>query len=73
MRYHITLVRISVATTNKSINNDIDEDVEKRQPSCTVARNADGCSHCGKQYADTSKNYKWFCLLTHFWELSKET
>ena len=33
-----------------------DEDVEKREPSCTVGGNAHWCSHCGKQYGDTSKN-----------------
>ena len=24
--------------------------MEKREPKCTVGRNADWCSHCGKQY-----------------------
>ena len=55
MRYHITLVRISVATTNKSINNDIDEDVEKRQPSCTVVGIVNCFSHYGKQNGDSKK------------------
>ena len=32
------------------------EDAEKREPLCTVGENADWCSHCGKQYGDTSKN-----------------
>ena len=32
------------------------EDVEKGEPFCTVGGNADWCSHCGKQYEDTSKN-----------------
>ena len=31
-------------------------DVEKGEPFCTVGGNADWCSHCGKQYGDTSKN-----------------
>jgi len=26
------------------------EDGEKKEPSCTVGRNANWCSHCGKQY-----------------------
>ena len=26
----------------------VGEDVEKREPQCTVGRNADCCSHCGK-------------------------
>ena len=46
------------------------EDVEKGEPFCTIGRNVDWCSHCGKQYGDTSKNWKWNCLLTqqlHFW------
>ena len=24
--------------------------------------NADWCSHCGKQYGDTSKKFKWICI-----------
>ena len=32
------------------------EDVEKKEPSCTVGRNANWCSHCGKQYGGFSKN-----------------
>ena len=27
----------------------------KREPFCTVGGNADWCSHCGKQYGDTSE------------------
>ena len=43
-------------------------------PFCTIGGNADWRSHCGKQYGNTSKNYKWIltqCILTqwfHFWE-----
>ena len=37
MRYHLTPVR--VANINKSTN--VGEDVEKREPSCTVGGNAD--------------------------------
>ena len=29
--------------------------MEKEEPLCTVDGNADWCSHCGKQYGDTSK------------------
>ena len=32
------------------------KDVEKQEPFCTFDGNADWCSHCGKQYGDTSKN-----------------
>ena len=31
------------------------KDVEKGEHFCTVGGNADWCSHCGKQYGDTSK------------------
>ena len=34
----------------------VGEDVEKREPSCTVDGNVNWCSHCGKQYGDSSKN-----------------
>ena len=32
------------------------EDMEKGELFCTVGGNADWCSHCGKQYGDTSNN-----------------
>ena len=32
------------------------EDVEEGEHFCTVGRCADGCSHWGKKYGDTSKN-----------------
>ena len=54
MIYHLTpaewLSLINPQTTGA------DEDVEKGERFCTVDGNADGCSHCGKQYGDTSKN-----------------
>ena len=34
----------------------VGKDVEKREPSWTVAGNADWYSHCGKQYRVSSKN-----------------
>ena len=34
------------------------EDVEKREPFCTVGGNADWCSHCGKLYGVISKKLK---------------
>ena len=52
IRYHLTPVRI--ATINKSANNKCWRGCEKREPLCTVARNADWCSHCGKQCGVTS-------------------
>ena len=36
----------------------VGEDVEKREPSCSVGGGADWCSHCGKQYGVTSKKLK---------------
>ena len=54
MRYHLTLVKTAVI--NKSKTTSVGKDVEKGEPFCTVGRNADWCSHCGKQYGDTSKN-----------------
>ena len=53
MRYHLNPVRMAII--NKSTNNKSWEDVEKREPSCTVGGNADWCSHCAKQYGVTSK------------------
>ena len=52
MKYHLLSERLS------SINQQTTsagEDVEKGEPFCTAGRNADWCSHCGKQYGDTSK------------------
>ena len=34
----------------------VGEDVEKREPSCTVGGTADWCSHYGKQFEGFSKN-----------------
>ena len=34
----------------------VSEDVEKKEPSCTVGGNATWCSHCERQYRDSSKN-----------------
>ena len=35
----------------------VGEDVETKKPSCTGG-NANWCTHCGKQYGDSSKSYK---------------
>ena len=53
MRYHLTPVRMAIINKSKT---SAGEDVEKEEPLCTVGGNADWCSHCGKQYGDTSKN-----------------
>ena len=47
MRYHLIPVRIAII--NKSTNY-CGEDVELREPSCSVGGDANWCSHCGKQY-----------------------
>ena len=52
MIYHLTSVTIAIISrsTNKHCR-----DVEKGEHFCTVGGNADWCSHCGKQYGDTSQ------------------
>ena len=40
---------------NKSTNNKVGEDVEKREPLHTDGGNVNWCNHCGKQYRDASK------------------
>ena len=34
----------------------VGEDVEKKEPLCTIVENAVWCSHCGKQYGVSSNN-----------------
>ena len=52
VRYHITPVRMPIVK-NLQITN-AGEGVEKREPSYTVGRNVNWCSHYGKQYAGSS-------------------
>ena len=47
-RYHFTPIRTAVI--NKSTNNSVGEDVEKREPSCAVGGNAGWCGLRGRQY-----------------------
>ena len=54
MRHHLLPVRMTI--TNKSTNTSAGENVEKREPFCTVGGSADWCSHHGKQHGDISKN-----------------
>ena len=61
LRYHLTPVR--VAKMNKSGDIDVGEDVEKREPSCTVGGNANWCSHSGKQCGHSSKGIPIFISI----------
>ena len=54
MGYNLTLVRMVTINTSTSVG----EDVEKREPLCTVGGNVDWCSHCGKQYGVNLKKLK---------------
>ena len=53
MRHHLTPVRMAMIKKNTNTG----EDVEKREPLYAVGKNVNWCSHCGKQYGDSSKNY----------------
>ena len=55
MKYHLTHVRISKI---KNIKNTkcVGEDMEEKEPSCTVGGNANWCSHCGNSNGVSSKN-----------------
>ena len=54
MKYHLTLVRIAII--NKSTKTNAGEEVEKREPSCTVDGNVNWYNHYGKLYGGTSEN-----------------
>ena len=71
MRYNLNSVRMLL-----SIRQEIsfEEDVEKRESSCTVGRNVNWCSHCGKQYGDSSKKKNKATIEIqkfHFWVYSQ--
>ena len=70
--YNHNEIPVGMAIINKSTRKkDVGKDVEKREHFSIVGGNADWYSHYGKQYGDTSKNYKWIWLLiqqSHFWE-----
>ena len=53
MRYHLTLVRMTIIKCLQIIN--AGEGVEKRDPSCTVGGNAKWCSYYGEQHGGSSK------------------
>ena len=56
MIYHLTSVRMVII--NKSTNNKHWPGCGEREPFCIVGGNVDLCSHCRKQYGDTSKKLK---------------
>ena len=49
-RYHLTPARMSIIKKGK-----FGEDVEKREPLCTIGGNVNWCSHHGKQYIGSLK------------------
>ena len=46
----MTIVKKKQGITN------VGENVKKKEPSYTVGETVNWCSHCGKQYANSSKN-----------------
>ena len=70
VRYYLTLSRMAIIS--KLINNKCWQGCREKG---TLAHcwwdNAAWCNHCGKQYGESFKYYKWNSLLTqwfHFWE-----
>ena len=53
MRYHLTLVRMAIIKSLQTIN--AGEDIEKREPSCSVGGNVNGYSHYEEQYRHSLK------------------
>ena len=54
IRYHLTLVRMAVI--KKTINNNVDEDVEKLEASYIAGGDVKWYSHVGKEFGSTSKS-----------------
>ena len=55
MRYHLTLIRMTIIKENPQTIN-VGEDVEKKELSYTVGGNVNGNGHYGEQYGDSLKN-----------------
>ena len=53
-RDHPTPVKMWLSSTRQAITN-AGEDVEKREPLCTIGGNVNWCSYYGKQYGDSSR------------------
>ena len=54
MMCHLTPVRMAIIKKLQTVT--AGEGVVKREPSCTVGRNVNWCSHNGEQYGDSLKN-----------------
>ena len=54
---------------NKSMITNVGEYVEKRKAMYTAGKNVNCCSHYGKQYGHSSKNYKQNYLITQLFYL----
>ena len=52
MRYHLIPVRMTITKKTRNIS----EDVEKREPLCTVGRKVILCSQNRKKYGSSPKN-----------------
>ena len=51
-----TIIQKDIFKKKKNTITNAGEDVEKREPSYTVGRNVNWCSHYGKQYGGSSEN-----------------
>ena len=54
MRYHLRPVMMVIIKITQLTN--VNNNVEKREPSYTVDGNVNRCSHCGKHYEGFSNN-----------------
>ena len=64
MRYHFTPFRMTII--NKSTDNKCWQGCGERGTFCTVGGSEDWCSHCGKQYGDSSKFLNEIVLVISF-------
>ena len=62
MTYYFTPVRIAII--NKINKQVLARMWRKGNPSALLVGMQIWCSHCGKQYGDTSKSKKWNCLVS---------
>ena len=53
MRYHLMPVRMATVQRQEIC---IGENVEKREPLCTIGRNVNWCIHCGNSFEE-NQNY----------------